>query len=268
MYISKSGSQVYSITREQKQQLFEKHWNDFLRNPVLTVLLVLFTLSHIPLLISAHGWLSWLVVATGLFRHGYSPWLHAVFAVIDLLIITPGVITACCMWYIRSHSHWPEQGEPNIKGFRFIRKMNIVLSILGGISLYFYPTVISLSGEYLKPTEVLIIFDVYLGITTLFVLNLFLIRSFWKTAESNLLCRWAKTKYMVWLTICLLVTTIGIAWGNTFFHYSLAFSLLCIIALLVFYIWKFKRLSKVFDSMDQKAAEACSPEYDDAYNQY
>ena len=178
--------------RKEKEQAFQSRWDQFRKSPALLIALTVYTAAQGVFFLLA-GWLVQdIAFQIGILHKGYPFWCYFVIIGVQLLLSAPGVLSSIGLFLLRKG----ETKEKQVFGCRFLRGANISVSIAGGLALLLYPTIIIGVGEILPERSVLMLFRVFVAVTSLFSVSITVFRLILRFLEDNISCRRACSDHL------------------------------------------------------------------------
>ena len=267
---SKSCIDSFARARQEKRQLFQQQWNHFAQSPLFLSSLIFLSIAFILFAVFSGGFIREQAIALRIIGQKHPLWCEFVIAGLQLLIAVPEVLFALGLWKIRTQTRWQEDNEPNFSGFRILKWVNYAICIITGIMLAMYPTIIVAAGEYLKEDELIRLFYLLLSSTLLFVLCVTLVRIILRTAEENITCCWANSRFVLLLTvICVLLVPVILLFAPLSQPFYIALAVLSGgFSYLLFIYWRFLHKTAAAMNKIDHTAISSRENPDDPYHRY
>lgn len=264
------SSDSFAQAREKKRLLFQKAWDRFIAGPLFLLSAVILTAASFLFFLFSGGFIRQQAIALNILAEDHHMWCYGVIAAAQLLCAAPSLALCAGLWLLRKSCRWQDHTAPDISGLRLMRRTNFLLCCLTGITLALYPTIIITAGEYLLPEALYRLFYLLLFSCLLFILCVTLVRAVLRSAEENITCCWANTRFLLPLWLILLGGALAIfLFAPLKQLFYPAAGLLCIaFFLLCFSYWLFlKKLDRQFAPIDREAI-ASREDPNDPYLRY
>lgn len=267
---SQSREEAFAEARKKKRQIFQTLWNDFLKRPALSSVLILYALSQMMFFLLSGLFVRDFAFAMDILQEDHPFWCDLVILALQILISLPGAVSCIGLFLLKGNGFWTETSPPDMRGYMLLKRSNSAISVLGGIALALYPTVIIATGEYLTEEAVSAVFSLFLAITALLVTSLTLIRPVLRRLEENIACCWADGKLLAPLLLALPLTAAVILVCiplKALFCLTVIMLALSLELLLLLY-WRFlKAASGAQEEIDRQVLSV-RENPDDPYNRY
>ena len=260
----------FAQARQEKRLLFQQSWNHFVQHPLFLSAIIFVSVGFLLFFVFSGGFIHEQATLLRIIGKNHPLWCDFIIGGLQLLVSVPGILFAVGLWKIRFQTRCQEGSEPNLSGLQLLKRVNYVICIFTGIILALYPSIIIYSGEYLKDDELLHLFYILLSSTILFALCVTFVRIILRTAEENISCCWANSRFILLLSAILLIaltTILLFAPLSQPFYIALAVLIASFFYLLFIYWIFLHKTASAMNTIDQAAISNCENP-DDPYHRY
>ena len=264
--MQRTSSESFADARQQKREIFQSRWNQFIQNGFCYVLLGLLLAAQVAVFLSAIGFLRQQIIFLSKPGRSHPLWYDVAIA---LFLSLPGFGFWTGLWKICRNTRWHGDDLPDISGFKLIKLTNTIVWIISGMILALYPTIIITAGEYMMDYKILRLFYLLIPFVLLFAVCVSLVRIAIRKAEENLTCCWSDTGCLFPLVLILagVVAAVLIFSERTLFFCSVA-ALAAVYGAFLLCWWLFLRKTAIRQAAIDHKIIVSRENPDDPYNRY
>lgn len=270
MRSSQQKNDVFAQARTEKRLIFQENWNRFITAPQFLAAVITYTAAQIFFFLFSGDF----ILRQGLFIGIASQpgnWLQRLIILgIQILLSVPGGLFCAGLWLLRRKTRWNGEDTPDISGIRLLRITNLGITIITGILLAIYPTVIIYAGEYIEETALYRVFYLFLVATLMLIVSATLLRTVFRQAEENILCCWSEQRFVLPLLMVfpgvILAVFLFAKLSDLFFIGVIFLAAVNFWVLLLYWLF-LRKVGSIHEKIDRQAI-ASREDPDDPYKRY
>lgn len=270
MEASQQKSDIFAQARKEKRLVFQENWNRFITSPQFLAAVIAYTAAQVLFFLFSGDFILRQGLFIGIATQLGSRVQGLIIAGIQILLSVPGGLFCAGLWLLRRKTRWNGEDSPDVSGIRLLRITNWGLTVVTGIALAIYPTVIINAGEYIKGAALYRVFYLFLAATLILIVSATLLRLVLRQAEENIICCWSEQRFVLPLLILFPVVILAVLLFAKLM--DLFFIAVILLAAVIFWVlllyWLFlRKVGQIHQEIDRKAISS-REDPDDPYKRY